>query len=82
MQEMIEKMIRSAYDEIEDVQKYMKMCTDMKEAGMECPGMMKDIAHDEYTHAMYMISMIDMHHDVPEDLMKKWEECKKMYANA
>lgn len=82
MKEMIDRMIRSAYDEIEDVQKYMKMCTDMKEAGMECPGMMKDIAHDEYTHAMYLISMIETADEVPEDLRKKWEECRKMYANA
>ena len=82
MKEIIDKMIRSAYDEIEGVQKYMTMCEEMKKAGMECPGVLRDMAHDEYTHAMYMISMIEMHDEVPQDLMDKWEECKRMYQNA
>lgn len=82
MQELIDKMIKSAYDEIDGVQKYMHMCEEMKSAGMECPGMLKDMAHDEYTHAMYMISMIEMHGDVPEELMQKWEECKRMHDQA
>ena len=80
MQELIDKMIESAYDEIADVEKYMNMCDEMKEAGMECPGMIKDMAHDEYTHAMYMISMIEMENEVPQELLDKWKNCKKMYA--
>lgn len=82
MQELIDKMVECAYDEIAGVEKYLQMCEEMKEAGMECPGVMKDIAHDEYTHAMYMISMIETDYEVPEELKMKWEECRRMYANA
>lgn len=83
MQKLIDRMIESAYDEIEDVQKYMNMSNEAREAGWnECAGIIRDIAHEECTHAKHIIGMLRMHNGVPEELMEKYENCKRKHGDA
>ena len=78
MEEFRKQLIRSAMSEIDDVKKYMDLS---KQASDVTMGILKDIAHDEYTHANHLVQIIEREGSVPEDLMKKWEECEAEYQN-
>lgn len=78
MDELRQKMIDSANDEIEDIYKYMNL----SEKSTGCTsGVLKDIAHDEYTHAKHLIELLKGNGGIPDDTMQKWEKCKNEYGN-
>jgi hypothetical protein len=78
-EEIRNKLIDSAHDEISDIQKYMDMSS---EVSGSAGGVLKDIAHDEYTHAKHLIEILKEDGGIPEDLEKEWKECREKYADA
>lgn len=78
-EEIRNKLIDSAHDEISDIQKYMDMSS---EVSGSAGGVLKDIARDEYTHAKHLIEILEEGGGVPEDLKKEWKECRDKHADA
>ena len=75
--EVLNSLVGMAYDEIEDVRKYMDLFDHASDHGK---GILKDIAHDEYTHALNIIKILDVHKAVPDDLWNNWNTLKKDFG--
>lgn len=79
MEELRNQLINSAMEEIDDVRKYMDLS---KMASGATMGILKDIAHDEYTHAMHLKQILESNGGAPEELAAKWKDCEEAYKGA
>lgn len=78
MDEFMNTLLTMAYDEMEDVKKYIGL---YDKASFRNKGVLKDIAHDEYTHAHNLVEILKEHDVAPLELMERWNALKKEYAH-
>lgn len=73
MEEMINQIQSAAMEEIEDIAKYKNM-SELAEGHVK--GILRDIAHDESTHARILIMTLKKYGKLTDELARAWEECQ------
>ncbi len=83
MDDLVKTMQTDLAEEIADCMKYLELAAKAREGGMELePLYFEMIAYDEYTHARFLLSVLDsLGAQVPDDVRGKfWRACEEAEA--
>lgn len=74
------KLLESMEDEMDDVEKYIKMSkTERAEARHECAAMLRETAREELRHAKRLWRIYENHGwDMPDDIKQRYKETQQM----
>lgn len=82
MDKLKEELMKHLEEEMHDIEAYLKMSETASENGHTSLGtIMRDIARDEYTHAMVIHDALAYHGDIPEKAEAMWKEIRMKYHN-